>query len=659
MKYQRVRKENPTESALDRRFTFTRFPDAHASSKREPRMSLRSFAGRIPERTASGKASLPLVKLGTFGETQTRKGSLRHNGNILTVEGVEGDYDAGRHSVAWAIAKLEDAGLAAVVYTSPSHRTDAPRWRVLCPTSKSLPPAERESLMARVNGVLDGVLASESFTLSQTYYFGRVEGQTAPRVELVDGMAIDLAEHLDAGALDKRGKPYGRLAANDDAGEGDWRLEREPDVERVRKALDAIPAERLEGYRDWLEIGLALHHEFGGDPEGMDLWDSASQWCETYDADELEAKWESFGSYTGRKVTIGTLYRLAKEYAPKRKREHGGLRVLTTEDCAASPPRGCLVEGLIAPGDVACIFGAPGAGKSLIAPYLGYQVALGESAFGMNTKPGTVLYVAAEDSHGMQGRVKALAERQGHAPDFLLIEGVSDLLDEESSDLDALLDIVRERKPSLIFVDTLAIAFAGLEENDAKSMGRVVAISRQLAKSGAAVVLIHHDTKAEGSTPRGHSILNGALDMAMHVKRDDDGIVRGRLTKNRNGSTERDIAFRIGIEELGRNEFGNPITSALVEELPLGTPGGRVRMSAGEGAAMAKLLTLETLGRVTEEDWRAACIDEREVSGSEDLESRKRAMRRAVQGLAKKKLIATQAGFVASAEATSEGYDDE
>ncbi|MBS0483211.1 MAG: AAA family ATPase [Proteobacteria bacterium] len=647
MKYQKVTKENPTESALDRRFVFTRFPDAHARQKREPRMSLRSFAARIPERVADSKAALPLVKLGRFGDEPTRKGSLRHNANMIAIEGVEGDYDGGKLSVERAAAKLRKADLSAVIYTSPSHRPEAPRWRVLCPTSRSMSPAERERLMARVNGALGGILAGESFTLSQTYYFGRIDGQPAPQVEIVEGRPVDLAHDLDAGALDKHGKSYGR---DDDEPEDDEDsgLEPEPDLERIGKALAVIPSDERE---TWLTVGQALHHEFGGDEDGFALWDEWSQASAKYDEDDQRRVWDSFGSHVGRKIKIGTLYRLAKLHRPKR--EFGGLRILTTEDCAAAPPRGCLVEGLLAPGDMACIFGAPGAGKSLIAPFIGYQVALGETAFGMSTKPGVVLYVAAEDPHGMQGRVKALSERQGHAPDFLLIEGVSDLLDDESPDLESLLDVVRDREPALIFIDTLAMAFPGLEENDAKSMGRVVAISRQLAESGAAVVLIHHDTKAEGSTPRGHSILNGALDMAMHVKRDEDGIVRGKLTKNRNGSTERDIAFRIGVEELGENEFGNPITAALVEEMPRGTLQGRVRMTAGESAAIAKLLDLEADGRVTEEDWRAACIAEREVSGSEDVESRKRAMRRAVQGLAKKKLIATRGGFVASAEATS------
>lgn len=632
MKYQRVTKENPTESGLDRRFTFTRFPDARAREKREPRMSLRSFAERIPERVADSKAALPLVKLGTFGNTRSRKGSLRHNANMIAIEGVEGDYDGGKLSMERAAAKLRKAGLAAVLYTSPSHRPEAPRWRVLCPTSHSMSPAERERLIARVNGALGGVLASESFTLSQTYYFGRIDGQPSPQVVIVEGQPVDLADDLDAGALDKHGKPYGGDDEPED--DEDFGLKPEPNVERIGKALAVIPSDERE---TWLTVGQAIHDEFGGDEDGFALWDEWSQSSAKYDDDDQRRVWESFGSHGGRPVKIGTLYRLAKRH--RSKREFGGLRVLTTEDCVAAQPRGCLVEGFLAPRDVACIFGAPGAGKSLIAPFIGYQVALGETAFGMNTKPGVVLYVAAEDPHGMEGRVRALAERQGHASDFLLIEGVGDLLDDESPDLESLLDLVRDREPSLIFIDTLAMAFPGLEENDAKSMGRVVAVTRELAEHGAAVVLIHHDTKAEGSTPRGHSILNGALDMAMHVKRDEEGIVRGKLTKNRNGSTERDIAFRIGVEELGENEFGNPITAALVEELTGRAAKPSVKLTRSARAALEVLEELEAEGTVANEQWAEVASDGYRVSQSDNLKSRQTAFRRARADLAKHGLI--------------------
>jgi hypothetical protein len=317
------------------------------------------------------------------------------------------------------------------------------------------------------------------------------------------------------------------------------------------------------------------------------------------------------------------------------------LSFLSPDDCDNAPSRGCLIKGLIAAGDVGCIFGAPGAGKSLIAPWLGYAVAQGREAFGMRTKQGGVFYVAAEDPHGMRGRVKALKAEYGAAPDFTLVEGVSDLLTSDSPDLKALKEAVEARRPALIFLDTLAMSFPGLEENSAEAMGRVVKVARDLTAWGAAVVLIHHDTKAEGSTPRGHSILNGALDMALHVQpRDESGVIRGKLTKNRNGTCDRDIAFSIGTIDMGVDEDGDTITIAICRPLSGQQAARGPKLSASAKAALSVLRDLErenlSLGQqiVSESAWRDACIAGRAVSGAEKRDDRRRAFDRALRTLA-------------------------
>lgn len=336
------------------------------------------------------------------------------------------------------------------------------------------------------------------------------------------------------------------------------------------------------------------------------------------------------------------------------------LRFLSPSECEGAPRRGYVIKGLFAPGDVGCIFGAPGAGKSLIAPYLGYATAQGRAAFTLRTKAGRVLYVAAEDPHGMRGRVHALKLRHGDAHEFTLVEGVSDLLAVGSPDLSALMAAVAERRPALIFVDTLAMAFPGLEENSAEEMGRVVAVARRLASYGSAVVLIHHDTKAQGPTPRGHSLLNGALDVALQLfPKDDSGIVRGKLTKNRNGTCDRDIAFRIAVETLGYDEDGDAETAAIVDEVAPGTAPQREKLSA---SATAALLVLKQLRgpdslNVTEDQWRVACVDGRSVSASEDKQSRTRIFRRAFASLVRKGCVIVHEGVVWPAASVTHNTD--
>lgn len=47
-------------------------------------------------------------------------------------------------------------------------------------------------------------------------------------------------------------------------------------------------------YAEWLEIGMALHHQGQGDGEWLDLWDAWSQDGSTYSEGACEKKWDSF-----------------------------------------------------------------------------------------------------------------------------------------------------------------------------------------------------------------------------------------------------------------------------------------------------------------------------------------------------------------------------
>jgi len=655
-------------SLLDRVITLTRFNDAGAKRAISYQVTLRGLAPKIVDRKAKRKDLLPWLKLATFGDQRSAKGSLRHNANVTAIDGIEGDHDAGTLTPAKAAQRLQRAGIAALIYTSPSHTPARPRWRVLAPLSQSLSPEHRERLCARLQGVLGGALAPESFALSQAYYYGGVEGGTVPETLLIDGAGIDTLDRLDASALDKRGKPYAAVDPDDfmfvplellvppqhDDDDFDD-IQPSPRIAKIRAALDAIPPTARDDREScWRPVGMALHHEFGGTDEGLALWNEWSAISPFFEKKRPQrVDWESFGRSTGKAITIATLYQIAKKHGWNGKiialREPSRLQLLTPADCTNAPVRGYVIKGLIAPRDVACIFGAPGGGKSTIAPHLGYHVARGETVFGMRTKPGKVLYVAAEDAHGMKNRVAALRRRDGDAPDFYVVDGVTDLLEDDSQDLAALRGVVAEIQPALIFIDTLAMAFRNLEENDAQSMNQVVHIARSLTCHGAAVVLIHHGTKAEGSTPRGHSVLNGALDVALQLlPADSDRIIRGRLSKNRNGPPDLDIAFRVASEELGRDDDGDAITAAIVDELPTGTTPRQAKLSAGEIAALGTLRDLEKLGSVLEAEWRTACADGRSVSGAETLDARQRQFRRVVAQLSRKELIAVADGFVRS-----------
>lgn len=186
--------------------SITFFRDFAAQTRRERVMALPELAELIRTTSAPSKERLPWLKLARFGNGRTKEGSLRSNANLIAISGIEADYDGKEIGVDRAVETAEKAGLLALIYTSPRHTPVEPRWRVLCPTSREYPPKERARLLGRLNGLYHGIFARESWTLSQSYYFGRVSHAPAHRVELAEGEPIDLLDELDAIAL---GPPAG------------------------------------------------------------------------------------------------------------------------------------------------------------------------------------------------------------------------------------------------------------------------------------------------------------------------------------------------------------------------------------------------------------------------------------------------------------------
>lgn len=193
-------------SPLDRPLSVTFWRDAQARTKTTEPISLRALCERIRTVTAPEKSALPWLKLAEFGGILSEKGSLRHGKNVGFVWGVEGDYDGMIVTPDEAVQRLQAARVAAVVYTSPSHQVGAPKWRVLCPLSEYMMPEERESLVARLNGALGGILAGESFTLAQSFYYGSVQRNPAHRVLTVEGRFLDHATDIALAHKPKRAK---------------------------------------------------------------------------------------------------------------------------------------------------------------------------------------------------------------------------------------------------------------------------------------------------------------------------------------------------------------------------------------------------------------------------------------------------------------------
>lgn len=329
-------------SALDAPLRVTRFLDRTAKTKIDGRVSLRELSRRIGEHVAEIKADLPWIKLAPFGNNATEKGSLRHNVNMLAISGVEGDYDDGDVTPSEAAERLRGAGVAAWIYTSPSHTVERPRWRVLAPLSREMPVSARRELCGRLNAALGGILTTESFTDSQSYYFGRLTDSDDFESMVVEGEPLDaltLPPSYPAGVSDHTAE-YDELELMAKQFAAERSFAEDLESGRLEKALAAIAENPSDdGYRgDWATVVQALCHASGGSKQGYEIWTDwvrKSPRAARKDVGERLALRQARGDWNrytrrgdhGNPVTLGSLYDLSGKAQAAHLAEEDDLEV--------------------------------------------------------------------------------------------------------------------------------------------------------------------------------------------------------------------------------------------------------------------------------------------------------------------------------------------
>lgn len=87
--------------------------------------------------------------------------------------------------------------------------------------------------------------------------------------------------------------------------------------DELRQRLLLVPG--AEDYDLWVQVGMALYHQFDGETTGFDLWNEWSETADNYDPDALERHWKSF-NVQGKKrapLTARFVLRLANEAVQK------------------------------------------------------------------------------------------------------------------------------------------------------------------------------------------------------------------------------------------------------------------------------------------------------------------------------------------------------
>jgi hypothetical protein len=604
--------------------SYTVFDDVFAKTAKRKELTwgvmADAFTSRPPEYPS--KKACPLLKLATFGDAKTANGSLRHDANMLEVHGVEADYDGEKVSVDQAVEMLRSYSIEALVYTSPSHKPEAPRWRVLAPLAVTRKPEERAGYVARLNWALGGILAPESFTTSQTYYFGRVKGApyeaqrsagrfldqlpdlgetwsaerktkaTAGKAQkLSDAAALDpVAQHLLSHGMVKRTEKDGRLHIT-------CPFEDQHTAQTADSSTSYFPA-HTGGFVNGHFACLHSH-------------------C----LERTDEEFKAAIGYTEQSV-LSQFEVLAAESAPTVERPRFGKT--TRSELLTRPGQQWFIEGVLPRAEVVMLFGASTAGKSFMAWDMALAVARGASWRGLDVEQGKVAYVALEGRDGLPYRWKAYEEHHGLQIDdsrFWVIERDAPNLLKAADAIELARQIKAEGGADLIIVDTLAGSMPGGNENGGEDMGLVVHHCRGIRRAtGATVMLIHHSGKDEAKGARGWSGLRAAVDAELEVVRSDQdrALIIGKQKDAADGG---EFGFKLVVVEVGVNEKGKPITSCVVQHNDQARPVQRARMGTHEKQILRALDRL--LGLTDEAPGSAELLDEAKSQMGEPANGKK------------------------------------
>ncbi|HXG26082.1 MAG TPA: DNA repair protein RadA [Candidatus Binatia bacterium] len=220
-----------------------------------------------------------------------------------------------------------------------------------------------------------------------------------------------------------------------------------------------------------------------------------------------------------------------------------------------------VLGGGIVPGSLLLIGGEPGVGKSTLLLQVAGGIAAGEG--------GSILYATGEES---ASQVRLRAARLGLASGAVG-DAVSVL---PTSEVGTVVEAARDRRPSLVVVDSIQTMTIDELDGPAGSVGQVRESAlrlMELAKGeGIAVVLVGHVTK-EGSIA-GPRTLEHLVDAVIELGGERGGVMRLlRASKNRFGSTDELGVLEMG--ETGLREVADPGRAFLAERLG-GAPGSVV-----------------------------------------------------------------------------------
>lgn len=183
-----------------------------------------------------------------------------------------------------------------------------------------------------------------------------------------------------------------------------------------------------------------------------------------------------------------------------------------------------IVEHLLSKGGVSLLSAVPKAGKSQIARQLMSAIATGGKFLGRATIKGEVHYYAIEEQAEV---VNASFKKLGLPADSNLFVHVGEVFSENR--LKDLHQVLKERKPALIVIDTLFDVLDVESENNYKDVKKELRNLRHIARdTNTHIMCIHHSNKStQGVTGNHRGVLGsqaivGGVDVIILIEMNSD-----------------------------------------------------------------------------------------------------------------------------------------
>lgn len=507
--------------------SYTLFPDIKPTTKSDRSdVPWSDLVARIRDAPIYiDKAHCPLISLAEYGDVGSAVGCLRHGDNVRRVFGVEIDYDGEEVSLEQGAELLRLAHLQAVLYTSPSHRSDRPRWRALLPLADPAIPEKRAEYVGRVNRALGGLATRESFTLSQSFYIGRVRGAEYEVIE-TQGRAVDMASELEP--LYFAGQGADGSSPRDPTTDAELRACFDRGEDRYQSMLKLSSRWAAKGMAAD-DIEVALLEMLGNAPhngDGVDLRTRARPLA-------LSAV-RKFGE-TRPAVTPAVEPEVVVD-DPKRKPV-----AWSALQGRALPEREWAIDHWLPMGHVTLLAGAAGAGKTLVAQALSSCLCLQREYLDYVPKARRVLMWACEDEHDelwrrqsaigtwLQEPLGAFAEKFtlfSYQGKLVELAGITDQKLSVQPMFKELREQIGDYRSEVVVLDNIARLYGGNENDRHQVTSFVAMLTNAAASTNAAVLLLGHPGKAIGSEYSGSTAWEGAVRGRLYLGRklpDEEG----------------------------------------------------------------------------------------------------------------------------------------